>query len=91
MTQEIMGVNEVANYLNIKKQTVYRLLQDKKLPALKIGGQWKVKRDHLDKMFDEMLNEKLKEISNQQKVTSFYLKAPIFIGAFLLYTILYSN
>jgi len=64
MTQEIMGVNEVANYLNIKKQTVYRLLQDKKLPALKIGGQWKVKRDHLDKMFDEMLNEKLKEISN---------------------------
>jgi excisionase family DNA binding protein len=64
MTQEIMGVNEVANYLNIKKQTVYRLLQDKKLPALKIGGQWKVKKDHLDKMFDEMLNEKLKEISN---------------------------
>ena len=64
MTDQIMGVNEVANYLNIKKQTVYRLLQDKKLPALKIGGQWKVKRDHLDKMFDEMLNEKLKEISN---------------------------
>ncbi|MCF7885359.1 MAG: helix-turn-helix domain-containing protein [Candidatus Marinimicrobia bacterium] len=63
MTKEIMGVNEVANYLNIKKQTVYRLLQDKKLPALKIGGQWKVKKDHLDKMFDEMLNEKLKEIN----------------------------
>ncbi|HMA61624.1 MAG TPA: helix-turn-helix domain-containing protein [bacterium] len=63
MTDQIMGVNEVANYLNIKKQTVYRLLQNKKLPALKIGGQWKVKKEHLDKMFDEMLNEKLKEIS----------------------------
>lgn len=62
MTDQIMGVNEVANYLNIKKQTVYRLLQQKKLPALKIGGQWKVKKEHLDKMFDEMLNEKLKEI-----------------------------
>ena len=64
MTDQIMGVNEVANYLNIKKQTVYRLLQQKKLPALKIGGQWKVKKEHLDKMFDEMLNEKLKEIGD---------------------------
>ena len=48
----------------MKEQTVYRLVQQRKIPALKIGGQWKVKREHIDKMFDEMLKEKLSEIQS---------------------------
>jgi excisionase family DNA binding protein len=62
MTNGFMGIKEVASYLKIKEQTVYRLLQQGKLPGLKLGGQWKVKQDHLDRMFDEILNEKLKEL-----------------------------
>ena len=54
-----MGLKETAEYLNIKEQTAYKLLQKNKLPALKIGGQWKVKKEHLDKMFDEMLQSSL--------------------------------
>jgi len=59
MNNGIMCVKEVSSYLNIQEQTVYRLLQKGKLPAIKIGGQWKVKRQHIDKMFEELLNEKL--------------------------------
>jgi len=62
MNNGILGIREVADYLNMKEQTVYRLVQNRKIPALKIGGQWKVKSEHLDKMFDEMLQEKLREI-----------------------------
>ncbi len=62
MNNGILGIKEVADYLNMKEQTVYRLVQQRKIPALKIGGQWKVKGEHIDKMFDEMLQEKLKEI-----------------------------
>jgi|TARA_Y100000031_G_C8008860_1_gene287151 excisionase family DNA binding protein len=62
MSKGIMGIKEVAGYLDMKEQTVYRLVQQKKIPALKIGGQWKVKTEHIDKMFDEMLREKLNEI-----------------------------
>ena len=58
----IMGIKEMADYLNMKEQTVYRLVQQKKIPAIKIGGQWKAKRDHIDKLFDEMLQEKIKEL-----------------------------
>ena len=61
MREGILGIKEVANYLKIKQQTVYRLVKERKIPALKIGGQWKVKQEHLDKMFDEMLQDKLKE------------------------------
>lgn len=62
MSNGMMDIKEVASYLKIKEQTVYRLAQNGKIPALKIGGQWKVKKEHLDCMFDEILSEKLREI-----------------------------
>ncbi len=63
MNSGIMCIKEVSSYLNIQEQTVYRLVQKGKIPAIKIGGQWKVKKQHLDKMFEELLNEKLKTIT----------------------------
>ena len=62
MSKGILGIREVAGYLNMKEQTVYRLVQQRKIPALKIGGQWKAKKEHIDKMFDELLQEKLNEV-----------------------------
>ena len=62
MPNGIMDIKDVASYLKIKEQTVYRLVQHGKIPALKIGGQWKVKKDHIDRMFDEILQEKLNQI-----------------------------
>ncbi len=64
MTDEIMGIKEVAKFLNIKEQTVYKLVQQGKIPALKLGGQWKIKKSHLDKMFDEILEQ---TVSNLKK------------------------
>ena len=65
MNNGILGIKEVADYLNIKEQTVYRLVQQRKIPALKIGGQWKIKEEHLDMMFEEILQGKLKEIQSK--------------------------
>ena len=48
MDSNIMDIKGVADYLQIKEQTVYKLVQNKKLPAIKIGGSWKVKKDHID-------------------------------------------
>jgi len=44
MSEGIMGIKEVADYLNMKEQTVYRLVQQKKILAINIGGQWKTKK-----------------------------------------------
>ena len=64
MNNGILGIKEVADYLNMKEQTVYRLVQHKKIPAIKIGGQWKAKKEHIDKMFDELLQEKLNALQS---------------------------
>ena len=62
MANGIMDIREVASYLKMREQTVYRLVKRGKLPALKIGGSWKIKKEHLDRLFDEMLSEKPKEL-----------------------------
>ena len=51
MTPDIMDISEAATYLNIKKGTLYRLAKNGKVPAAKIGGQWRFKRDRLDELF----------------------------------------
>ena len=64
MGDGILGIKQVADFLNIKEQTVYRLVQTGKIPAVKFGGSWKVKQDHLEKMFDQILEEKIKQLGN---------------------------
>ena len=39
--ERLLTVDEVAQYLNVDKFTVYRLLARKKLPGFKVGNQWR--------------------------------------------------
>ena len=47
--QTIMTVAEVAEYLKISNGTVYRLLKLNKIPAFKVGSDWRFNRDQIDK------------------------------------------
>ena len=52
-----MNPDEASEYLQIHKMTLYRLMQKKEIPALKIGGSWRMKRDHLDKWMNSRLEK----------------------------------
>ncbi|MFM1699767.1 methylation-associated defense system helix-turn-helix domain-containing protein MAD1 [Aeromonas salmonicida] len=45
---EILTLEEVAAYLKAGKRTVYRLAQEGKIPAFKLGGSWRFRRAELD-------------------------------------------
>ena len=45
---QIMTLREVAQYLGLHIMTVYKLTREGRVPAAKIGGQWRFKRDVLD-------------------------------------------
>lgn len=40
----VMTVREISEFLRLTETTVYKLLQDGKLPGKKIGGQWRCSR-----------------------------------------------
>ncbi|PKM77400.1 MAG: DNA-binding protein [Firmicutes bacterium HGW-Firmicutes-15] len=39
---QIMTVSQVADYLQISEITTYKLIQEEKLPAFKVGRHWRV-------------------------------------------------
>jgi excisionase family DNA binding protein len=44
----LMTVKDVATYLAVTERTVYRLVKDHRLPAYKVGGQWRFKADMIE-------------------------------------------
>ena len=45
----IMTIDEVAEYLDLHPLTVRRLARDGEIPAFKVGRQWRIKRELLEK------------------------------------------
>ena len=45
---DIMTMDELAEYLKISKSTLYKLAQENKLPGQKIGKRWRFHRDSVD-------------------------------------------
>lgn len=50
---EILNIREVSNYLKIPVSTVYKLAQDGKVPAIKVGKHWRFLKKDLDNMFSQ--------------------------------------
>jgi len=49
----IMSPKEAARYLGFHLVTIYRLLKRQEIPGIKIGKQWRFKKEVLDRWFDE--------------------------------------
>ena len=48
MTDDILTIREVADYLKVTERTLYRLAQEGKIPAFKFGGAWRFRRGDLE-------------------------------------------
>lgn len=57
MNNEIMTIEEVAEYLKMKPQTIYTWAQNGKIPAAKIGKEWRFRRDLVDAWFNQHIQE----------------------------------
>lgn len=58
---KIMTLEEVAEYLRVKPQTIYTWAQEKKIPAAKLGKEWRFKKSMVDKWFRESMDEKFRD------------------------------
>ena len=43
-----LSVDEIAAYLGVKRDTIYKWIDRKKLPAHKVGSLWKFRKDEID-------------------------------------------
>lgn len=48
MEDRWLSVDEVAAYLGVKRDTVYKWIERKQMPAKKVGRLWKFKKGQID-------------------------------------------
>jgi len=48
MEDRWLSVDEVAAYLGVKRDTIYKWIDRKQMPAKKVGRLWKFKKDQID-------------------------------------------
>jgi excisionase family DNA binding protein len=57
--KQVMDIKELAEYLGIGKSTIYNLIRQKKIPASKIGKQYRFSREVVDSWLrDKIITKK---------------------------------
>ena len=63
----IMTIAEAAEYLGLHELTVRRLAREGAIPALKLGRQWRIKRDLLDKWIETRSMGNLDDLTGERE------------------------
>lgn len=71
-----MTLEEVAAYLKLKPQTIYTWVQEKRIPAAKLGKEWRFRKsiidewflEHIDSSFDGVIENWKKNTDNGDKI-----------------------
>lgn len=68
MTEEIMTIEECAKYLKTGVSTIYKLAQEGKIPASKVGNQWRFRKEKIDEWLDKgSIVVKMKKVERKKK------------------------
>jgi excisionase family DNA binding protein len=51
----LMTIEELADYLKVSRRTIYEWLKCNKIPAIKLVGQWRFKRDKIDAWIEKKI------------------------------------
>jgi excisionase family DNA binding protein len=50
--EPLLSVEELAHTLQVTTGTVYRLVREDGLPGVRVGGQWRFRRDEFERWLD---------------------------------------
>ena len=56
--ERLMTVKEVAEYLRLDEHTIYRMMRKGKIPAYKVAGRWRFKKNTIEEWLEQNLKYK---------------------------------
>jgi len=56
MTEQLMTAEQASTYLQISRRTLFRLIKDKKIRALRVGNVYRFRKEELDEDIKEREN-----------------------------------
>lgn len=52
MTEQVMTIKQVAEYLQVTQKTIYELTWKGELPGFKVGKAWRFKKEDIDRWIE---------------------------------------
>ena len=49
----VLTIDELAEYLRVPKSTLYKLAQEGKVPAQKVGRHWRFRKEAIDRWLEQ--------------------------------------
>lgn len=49
----LMTIDDLAEYLRVTRRTIYGWVKQNKIPALKLVGQWRFRKDKIDAWLED--------------------------------------
>jgi excisionase family DNA binding protein len=65
-----MTLEEVAAYLRLKPQTIYSWAQEGKIPAAKLGKEWRFRKSIIDEWFIAHIDKRFTDVINRWRIKS---------------------
>ena len=67
LSERWLSVDEIAEYLGVKRDTVYKWISSKGLPAHRVGRYWKFRKNEVDLWVTEGLPHSIKAGKKERK------------------------
>ena len=64
-SREVMNIRQASQYLGVSPDTLYKYVNEQKIPAFKLGNRWRFKKSKLDQWMEEKSSQM--EAKNRKK------------------------
>jgi excisionase family DNA binding protein len=54
---EVLTLEEVADFLHVHSSTIYRLLKNRRIPAFKVGSDWRFNQESIEQWVKNLETE----------------------------------
>lgn len=62
----VLTIDELVDYLRIPKSTLYKLAQEGKIPARKVGRHWRFRKEAIDRWLEQLPAQNEAETTGDQ-------------------------
>ena len=56
-SREVMNIRQASQYLGVSPDTLYKYVNEQKIPAFKLGNRWRFKKSKFDQWMEEQSME----------------------------------
>jgi len=69
-SREVMNIRQASQYLGVSPDTLYKYVNEQKIPAFKLGNRWRFKKSRLDQWMEEKSSEMDSQKAKKAKAAS---------------------